>query len=398
MTVDQEGDASEVDPSAVRDSLGALPAKHAFYPMAVAYLNSAAVHPFSRGARRAVMRYLRARGLEEGRPAIDAVGERVRSKFAKLINAHANEVCVVPSTTAGEHLVLQALGIPACGGRIVTDTLHFPGSFYLYEEMAKSGMDVVWLKPRDGVSIDLADVEAAITPTTRLVAVSLVSSVNGAQCDLKRICAIAHGRGALVYADIVQGAGAVPVDIKESNVDFAACASYKWLMGDFGVGLLYVREDILGRVSRTQFGFAQLKTMQTHVYPLDAPGSAVATYLVRRDASGHFATGTVAGAGLIQLAYSLDYIQQIGVSNIQRHRQPMLEYARTELERRGYRCMTPLGATSPILTFVYPDAYKLETLLDAAKVDITLVGNRLRISPSVFNDFRDIERLLDALP
>jgi selenocysteine lyase/cysteine desulfurase len=239
--------------------------------------------------------------------------------------------------------------------------------------------------------------EAAIKRKTRLVALSLVSAVNGFQHDLKRVCEIAHARGALVYADIVQAAGAVPVDVKESNVDFAACASYKWLMGDFGLALLYARQDLLGHIRRTQFGSAQLANFRTHVYPFDPSGTAVATYEVRRDATGHFATGTTAGAGLAQLDYSLDYIQQLGVENIQRHRQPLLDTARVELERRGYRCLTPAGASSPILTFVYPDARKLGARLEAAKVEITLIDNRLRIAPSVFNDSSDVERLIDAL-
>ena len=72
---------------------------------------------------------------------------------------------------------------------------------------------------------------------TKLVAVSLVSMINGFQHDLKALCDIAHSRGALVYADIIQGAGAVPIDVHAWGVDFCACATYKWLMGDFGVGL-----------------------------------------------------------------------------------------------------------------------------------------------------------------
>ena len=69
-----------------------------------------------------------------------------------------------------------------------------------------------------------------------------------------------------------------------------------------------------------------------------------------------------------------------------------------ELERRGYRCMTPKGSTSPILTFIYPSTSKLGPRLEAAQVEIALLDNCFRISPSVFNDLNDIERLIDALP
>ena len=64
----------------------------------------------------------------------------------------------------------------------------------------------------------------------------------------------------------------MPVDVKDSNVDFAACSSYKWLMGDFGLGLLYARQDLLGHVRRIQFGTSQLKALRTHVYPFDSRG------------------------------------------------------------------------------------------------------------------------------
>ena len=59
---------------------------------------------------------------------------------------------------------------------------------------------------------------------------------NGFQHDLKAVCELAHAHGAYVYADIVQSAGAMPIDVRASGVDFCACSSFKWLMADFGLG------------------------------------------------------------------------------------------------------------------------------------------------------------------
>jgi selenocysteine lyase/cysteine desulfurase len=401
MPLSQYGAAASKEESA-GDAWLSLPAKAAFAPMSVTYLDSGGTHPISLGAKRAVEQWLFARTLDEGAPHYgielnEANRARVRSKFAALINAKPEEICIIQSTTAGEHLVVQALNIPAVRGRIVTDTLHFPDSFYLYEAMQKSGMEVVWLKPRDGKTISLVDVDNAVTKHTRLVALSLVSNVNGFQHDLKKVCEIAHAKGAFVYADIIQAAGAVPVDVRGTNVDFAACAGYKWLMGDFGMGFLYAREDLLARIRRTQFGYFQLSRSQTHVYPFDPPGRSVADFEPRADATGHFSTGTISAAGVAQLDYSLDRIRQLGVENIQRFRQPLLDKARVELERRGYECMTPQDATSAILTFIYNDASKLRDRLNAAKIKVTLAGNRIRISPSVFNDVSDIDRLIEGL-
>ena len=100
------------------------------------------------------------------------------------------------------------------------------------------------VRPRDW-RIDPADMERVVDRKTRLVAVSLVSWYNGFQHDLKRVCDLAHAHGAYVYADIVQAAGNTPIDVRASGVDFCACSSFKWLMGDFGLGFLYVREALL---------------------------------------------------------------------------------------------------------------------------------------------------------
>ena len=95
------------------------------------------------------------------------------------------------STTAGENLVIEALGIPAGGGRIVTDVLHFQGSLYTYSQLAKRGMDVVVLPQKDW-RIRLEDLDAAVTKETRLVGQyrwsrpSTASSTTSTRCARSR--------------------------------------------------------------------------------------------------------------------------------------------------------------------------------------------------------------------
>lgn len=375
-----------------------LPDRTSFAPMPGTYLDSGTMHPVPLAARDAVRAYLDQRATMDGHYPTDAVETRVKASFAKLINATPEEVAFVQSTTAGEQAILDALGYPRERARIVTDTLHFFGSFYVYEELAKQGVDVAWLRPKDNrIAID--DLEQAITPGTKLVALSLVSTYNGFEHDLKRVCEIAHAKGALVYADIVHAAGTVPVDVRATNVDFAACASYKWLMGDFGLGFLYVRADLHDRLRRTRFGYYQLAGFTPHVYPFDAPGTTIADCTPRPDMEGLFAGGTHAHTVSAALDASLDYILRLGVDRITAHRQPLLKRLHAGLTERGYTVVTPRDSRTPLVTCVLEGAYaKLSDPLKAAKVQITLSRNRFRVCPSVFNDLDDIERLLAALP
>lgn len=373
-----------------------LPDKAAFGPMAVTYLDSGSQHPLSLGARAAVERYLAKRALEPGvQYSLNEAG--VLEKFARLINADKDEVAYVPSTTAGEHLVLRGLGLPARGAHVVTDTLHFFGSFYLYEEIAKQGVNVAWLKPVDG-RIRIDDVEKAVKRGTKLVAVSSISTFNGFEHDLKRVCEIAHAHGALVYADVIHSAGAVPFDVKASGVDFAACATYKWLMADFGLGFLYVKREHWDRFERTQWGYYGLEQFKTHAYPFDAPGAAIAEYSAAPNATGLVALGTHSHTCIAMLDHSLDYLQKIGVERINAHAAALTGVLKRELPALGFAVATPPESRAPIVTCVLPDARKvLGPKLDAAKLKLTVGQNRFRVTTSVFNDEADVRKLLDVL-
>jgi selenocysteine lyase/cysteine desulfurase len=187
--------------------------------------------------------------------------------------------------------------------------------------------------------------------------------------------------------------------VRAANVDFAATASYKWLMGDFGLGFLYARADLHDRLKRTRYGYYQLAKFAPHVYPFDPPGETIADVAPRPDMEGLFAGGTHSHTVVAQLDWSLDYILKLGVDRIAAHRQPLMTRLRKGLAERSYTIVTPAGSRTPLLTCALEGAYtKLSDPLKAAKVQITLSRNRFRVCPSVFNDLDDIERLLAALP
>jgi selenocysteine lyase/cysteine desulfurase len=301
------------------------------------------------------------------------------------------------STSRGENLVVNGLGLQSNAGNLVTDALHFEGSLILYGELQKRGLDVRLVRPRDW-GIALADIERVVDRKTRLVAVSLVSWYNGFQHDLKRVCDLAHASGAYVYADIVQAAGNTPIDVRASGVDFCACSSFKWLMGDFGLGFLYVREALLDTViRRSEYGYQQADTTM-HYLPSDPPAGVPVTWTMHSDTRAHFQVGTYGQGTLNALTVSLAYLHRIGVARIHAHRQPLLRRLHEELPRLGFTAITPPGTSSAIAAFTASGAERrLASRLKSANVSVTLSGDRLRVSPSLFNDIRDIDRLLNAL-
>jgi selenocysteine lyase/cysteine desulfurase len=320
-----------------------------------------------------------------------------RDAFAALINAKRQEISYIPNTSTGENLVVETLEISRFDKNVVTDALHFDGALVHLLELEKQGLDLRLVMPREG-RIDMRDLERVVDSKTKLIEVSLVSMYNGFQHDLKAVCDLAHAHGAYVYADIIQGAGAVPLDVRATGVDFAAAATYKWLMGDFGLGFLFVREELLGSViHRKHWSYESSPDTSNHLSPLDPQFPTPVTWTPGADATRYFQLGTMANGVAAALRVSLPYIRQLGVGNIQAWRQPMLKKLQTEMPRLGFEAQTPLDSTSPIVTFSHKDAEAINKRLQAARIGVQVSPYYMRIAPSIYNDLHDIDRLLEAL-
>jgi len=382
------------DKATSRDSDIALPDKTNL-PLDHVYLNAAYTHPFGRFAFKAGETFLRARLTDPDRPWPDHnARDGAVEAFARLINAAPEDIAVVPSTMEGENLIVAALGLDKTRG-VTTDAYHY--SLPVYGELQKRGVPVAIVAPRDH-RIELDDLERLISPSTRLVAVSAVSSDTGFAHDLKSVCEIAHRKGALVYADIIQAAGAVPLDVKATGVDFCCAGAYKWLMGDFGIAFLYVRPDRLKELQRVQVGWRQYEDYSSHIYPFDPPGSTGVDYTLGSSTAARFEVGTPSWEGLAVVEASLAYLHRVGVDRIAHHRAPMLERLQSALPALGFEALTPSVTQTPIAVFAFEGAsHRLGPALTAAKIKVQLYRNRIRISPSVYNEMGDIEQLLRVI-
>lgn len=358
------------------------------------YINSAFIHPMSRASADNVRRYARARSEPDG-DTWDRIN--IKAEFAALVNAKPSEIAFIPNTTTGENLIVNGLGLLESGGNVVTDALHFEGALIHLKALQQQGLDVRTVMPRNW-RIELQDLERVVDKNTKLIELSHVAMFTGFQHDLKAVCDLAHAHGALVYADVAQSAGCTPLDVKATGVDFCACSSFKWLMGDFGLGFLYAREDLLGRVvRRSQHGYYQAAKMTTHFLPYDPPGREALTFELGSDATGHFEVGSQANGAWAALSKSLPYLRQLGVANIEAYRQPMLRKLRDEMPALGFEPITPPDSKSALIAFAMKDATRVQERLKNARINARVGSHFIRLSPSVFNDLADIDRLLEAL-
>ena len=366
------------------------------------YMNSAAMHPIGTFAADAVKQLVdfRLLGPGEGRADFGAAKQdELKKKFGAMINASANEIAYTANTSDGENIVVLGLfsGLggskdpplrPPLRGNIVIDELHFTTSLYLYKELEKKGVELRIVKHKNW-AIDPEDMAKAIDKNTRLVSMALVSNVNGFMHDAKAVSAIAHARGALVFADIIQAVGAVPVDVKALGIDFASAGTYKWLMGERGIGFLYVREDLQGTVlPTTRYGHRQVANFNRAALSWEPlPGAA------------RYETGGIPVMMAACVNAGIDYVNKLGLTNIRAHAKQLTDRLQTELPPLGYKPLTPIDTQTPILAFELKDAAATTKMLQAGKVVGTVIGNenRIRLAVSVFNTHEDIDRTVAVL-
>jgi len=355
-----------------------MSAARADFPWAArqTYLNAATEHPLSVHSTRAIEEYLHAlsHGPDSARDRFENghLMAEVKRMFARLINASPHEIGFTPSTQTGENIVLEGLDIQAGGGNVVTNDLHYGGSLLNYAHRRKAGMDVRVVPHRD-YQIDIRDLERVVDRKTKLIAIALVSNVNGYVHDVKAISDLAHAHGAYLYCDVIQCAGAIPIDVKAMGIDFLACSSYKFLMGG-RFGYLYVREDLQGAVLRPRL-FGGRST----------PSGA-----------SRYEISTASHIGCVCQHQALQYIHALGVGRIAAHARPLIDRLRKELPAAGYPVITPETSHSPIVSFRLNNPEEARARLKAANVIVTM-GSYLRVSVSVFNNMADVDRLIAAL-
>jgi selenocysteine lyase/cysteine desulfurase len=216
---------------------------------------------------------------------------------------------------------------------------------------------------------------------------------------MEELSRLAHDRGALVFADIIQAAGAVPMDVGALGIDFAACSAYKWLFGVHGAGFFYAREDLQGTAlpDRIFPGHAR-RNYQPWVQEPDVDQDPYIVQL-RGDAS-RYEPGHVSYLGYCAAYEGLRFIREMGVETMRAHSRGLVERLMNQLDPDRYRCITPDQGATPIVSFEIPDVDAVLQRLMAARVVVSVGGdnwNQIRVSPAIYNNQSDIDRLAEVL-
>ena len=172
----------------------------------------------------------------------EAAVDLAREQVAKLIGADPKEIIFTSGATEGDNLAIKGVFemYASKGNHIITCNIEHKAVLDTCKHIEKEGGDVTYLKVKDNGLIDLAELEAAIKPTTILIAIMYANNEIGTINPMKEISAIAKKHGVLVFSDAVQAVGKIHVDVNKDGIDLMAFTAHK-MYGPKGVGALYVR-------------------------------------------------------------------------------------------------------------------------------------------------------------
>lgn len=362
-------------------------------PEGVHYLNCAYMAPLSRSVSDAMVQGSRLKEQPWNfRPAdFFSVAEDFRSRAARLAGVEADSIAIVPSVSYA--LAVAARNLPvARGQKIVTLADQFPSNVYGWRELAqeRGGEIVAVRRPRKDCWTEA--VMDAIGPDTAIVALPNNHWADGRVVDLVAVGAKCREMGAALVLDLTQSLGAMPIDFAAVQPDFAVAACYKWLMGPYGIGMMYVAPKHHGGnpiehnwINRAgSEDFSRLVDYRDDFHP----------------GARRFDVGEKSNPPLLMGASAaLDFLLEFGVARIAETLGAATQSIAGAADELGLSA-APIGIRAPhFFALEFPDKVPdgLTDRLAAAQVHVSLRGSSLRVTPHVYNTIEDATALITTL-
>lgn len=318
--------------------------------------------------------------------------ETVRARAAALMGVRAEEVAFVKNTTEGLAFVAGGLDWRP-GDRVVVPAGEFPSTWYPWLALAERGVVVDTVAPAGPGGVLPVDAFAAVVEAgapPRLVVSSWVQFGRGFRVDLPALAELAHGVGALLCVDAIQGLGVLPADLAAWGVDFAAADAHKWLLGPSGIGVLAAVGGALDRLRPLEPGWASV----AHRHQWDNP------HLVWDPTARRLEGGSANFAGTTGLGAALGLLDAAGVEAIWSYVDGLCDHMVAGLERAGCPVLSDRGeGRSAIVTFEVPGttAEAAVAALAARGVVTSARGGGVRAAPHGYNLVDDVDALVDAV-
>jgi cysteine desulfurase/selenocysteine lyase len=351
------------------------------------YLNSAAEGIPPTAVLDALAQYGRDKlyGMD-GRKLHEKQWRRVRQLTAELFGLTADEIGICSCSSEVFNLAALALCI-ADGEEVVVSDLDYPSGYTPWLKVKEGHQLKIW-RSRQG-TLHLEDLQALLTPRTKLVSTSLVSFYNGYRLPLAdTLRVVRHHSPALVALDVTQALGRIALDL--TDVDLVVSSTHKWIMASHGGGLVGVPSARAATWTVPAGGWFNLQ----NAFDSDRFERAIT-----KPGAASFCTGMPNYPAVYAVAAGLEYVTKVGVAAIAAHADPLVRICMDELRKLPVEMLTPNDKEqlAGIIAFRHPRAEQIHANLHRHNIHVMHQAGRLRVAVHGYNTPADVDRFLGTL-
>jgi selenocysteine lyase/cysteine desulfurase len=309
----------------------------------------------------------------------------LRDALAAFLHCRRDELALVRNATEANNVVCNGLDLKPGDVAVLTDQEHAGGRCCWEQKAARFGIQLHFVPlPRPPASTDeIVDRFArALTPRTRILAFSHITSPTGLVLPVKEICRLARARGILTHVDGAHAIGQVPLDLHDLGCDFYAASPHKWLLAPKGTGVLYIREELLDRLW-VNTASADWRNYERKAFRFSNVGTSNLSVMVGFKAA-------------------LDFYSTIGAERIYGRIHELAQRVRTRL--KDYPQLRLVNASADAfyqgMVSVEPVKGDLKRLVEAcAARNIRIAGSpqRIRIATHIFSQSTELNAFFDTV-
>ncbi len=317
-----------------------------------------------------------------------AVTDETKELLARYLNTGKERIAFTDNTSNGLNILAQGLKWES-GDKIILNDIEFPSNVYPFLNLQKKGVEVEFVKSKDGI-VSAEDIINAADDKTKLISVSYVQFLSGYKIDLEKLGEFCKSKNIILSVDAIQGLGALQLDVQKCNIDFISCGVQKWMLGLQGMAFIYVSKELQEMMGPAFVGWLSVENAWDLLhFEMKIKSSASA-----------FQTGTINTLGIYALNVSLKMFESFGFRRVENSVIDNTLFLRNKLKDESihlYPDELEEKYFSGIVTFKHPDPEGLFNWLTERNIITSLREKMIRLSPHFYNNEEDIDKVVDAI-